>query len=173
MKTIIISSSLSKTSKSFILCSSVFSKLKSRDIDVELIDSRDIHLLPFHKEVSPSMNELTKKVKNADNIIFGMGVHCYSINDSLKIILDACCEHAVGKFFGIVCAAGGDRSYLSTQHLTQICMNEWRMIQLPRIIYATSKDFHESEIQNEDLISRIDQFVNDFILIGHKLKDVR
>ena len=70
-----------------------------------------------------------------------MGVHCYSVNDSLKILLDTCFSKAHSKFYGILCMAGGEKSFLSTMHLTQICMNEWHMIQLPRIIYATGKDF--------------------------------
>ena len=75
----------------------------------------------------------------------------------------------IGKFFGIICAAGGERSYLSTQHLTQICMNEWRMIQLPRIIYATGKDFEENKVNNKDLLERLDVFSEEFNTIGKKL----
>jgi FMN reductase len=98
-----------------------------------------------------------------------MGVHCYSINDSLKIILDNCFSGANDKFYGIVCAAGGERSYLSTMHLTQICMNEWRMIQLPRIVYATGQDFTENKLTNKTIIERIDVFSEEFISIGRKL----
>ena len=98
------------------------------------------------------MIELSNKVDHADNVIIGMGVHCYSISDGLKIILDNCFGKATGKLFGIICAAGGEKSYLSTQHLTQICMNEWRMIQLPRIIYAIGKDFEGDKVNNKDLM---------------------
>jgi FMN reductase len=77
----------------------------------------------------------------------------------------------MGKFFGIVCAAGGERSYLSTMHLTQICMNEWRMIQLPRIIYATGQDFDNDAITNNELNERIKLFVKEFIDIGRRLID--
>lgn len=169
MKTLIISSSLSPESRSFILCTKTYEKLIEKGIEVEMIDAREMDLIPCHKRSSESMNLLTRKVELADNIIIGMGVHCYSINDGLKIILDNCFAKATGKFFGIICAAGGERSYLSTQHLTQICMNEWRMIQLPRIIYATGKDFEENNIKNKDLLERIDVFSDEFISIGEKL----
>ena len=169
MKTLIISSSLSPESRSFILCTKTYEKLIEKGIEVEMIDAREMDLIPFHKTPSESMNLLTRKIELADNIIIGMGVHCYSINDGLKIILDNCFSKATGKFFGIICAAGGERSYLSTQHLTQICMNEWRMIQLPRIIYATGKDFEENNIKNKDILARIDVFSDEFISIGEKL----
>jgi FMN reductase len=98
-----------------------------------------------------------------------MGVHCYSLNDGLKILLDNCFAGATGKFFGILCAAGGERSYLSTMHLTQICMNQWRMIQLPRIVYTTGKDFTKDEITSKEGIERIQLFSDEFNTIGNKL----
>ena len=61
------------------------------------------------------------------------------------------------------------KSYLSTMHLTQICMNEWRMIQLPRIIYATGKDFTNEDITSEELLKRIQVFSDEFNNIGRKL----
>ena len=115
------------------------------------------------------MHSLSNLINNTDNIIIGMGVHCYSINDSLKILLDNCFEGANDKFFGIICAAGGERSYLSTMHLTQICMNEWRMIQLPRIVYATKKDFVNNQITDKEVLKRLDIFSKEFISIGKKL----
>ena len=169
MKTLIISSSISKKSRSYILCEEVYSRLKQNNIEVELIDARSMELNLCHTEKSESMNLLSEKIANCDNIIIGMGVHCYSINDSLKILLDNCFSGATEKFFGIICAAGGERSYLSTMHLTQICMNEWRMIQLPRIVYATGQDFTEDQLKNKNVIERLDVFSEEFITIGKKL----
>ena len=169
MKTLIVSSSLSLKSKSFILCKEIYNRLSVKGIEVKMIDAREIDLRPCHKKISESMTKLSNEVDYADNLIIGMGVHCYSINDGLKIILDNCFGKATGKFFGIICAAGGERSYLSTQHLTQICMNEWRMIQLPRIVYATGKDFKEDKVSNKDLIERLDVFSEEFNMIGSKL----
>ncbi len=170
MKTLIISSSLSPTSRSFVLCNQVKSKLEEQGVEVEMIDAREMELKPCHTEKSKSMEELSKKVAEVDNFVIGMGIHCYSINDGLKIILDNCFSEATGKFFGIVCAAGGDRSYLSTQHLTQICMNEWRMIQLPRILYATKNDFDDNQnLESEDVMERAQIFADEFVNIGNKL----
>jgi FMN reductase len=115
------------------------------------------------------MQQLSEQVKQADNIIIGMGVHCYSVNDALKVLLDACFSAATGKFFGILCAAGSEKSYLSTMHLTQICMKEWRMMQLPRIVFATEKDFSEDIITSTEVLERIELFSEEFHAIGRKL----
>jgi len=169
MKTLILSSSLSENSRSYLLCKAVKEELIAKGDNITFIDARNIPMQPTHKVITPEMATLAKQVEEADNIIFGMGVHCYSVNDSLKILLDACFGKATGKFYGILCAAGGERSYLSTMHLTQICMNEWCMMQLPRIVYATGKDFKEDIIISSEVLERIALFSEEFHSIGNKL----
>ena len=169
MKTLILSSSLSPNSRSFILCNEVFKYLSNKEVECTIIDARNIPMLPTHNRLTTEMEALSETINKTDNIIIGMGVHCYSINDSLKILLDTCFSKANGKFYGILCAAGGEKSYLSTIHLTQICMHEWRMIQLPRIVYATSKDFIENKISSTELFERLEIFSEEFHQIGSKL----
>lgn len=169
MKTMILSSSLSENSRSYLLCKAVKEELIAKGNKITFVDAINIPMQPVHRGVTPEMDTLAKQVDEADNIIIGMGVHCYSVNDSLKILLDACFGKATGKFYGILCAAGGERSYLSTMQLTQICMNEWRMIQLPRIVYATGKDFKENIIISSELLERIALFSEEFHTIGNKL----
>ena len=169
MKTLILSSSLSENSRSYLLCKAVKEELIAKGDSITFVDARNIPMQPVHRGGTPEMETLAKQVDEADNIIIGMGVHCYSVNDSLKILLDACFGKATGKFFGILCAAGGERSYLSTMQLTQICMNEWRMMQLPRIVYATGKDFKEDIIISSEVLERIALFSEEFHTIGNKL----
>jgi NAD(P)H-dependent FMN reductase len=169
MKTLILSSSLSENSRSYLLCKAVMEDLIARGNNITFVDAMNIPMQPIHRRRTPEMENLSKQVDEADNIIIGMGVHCYSVNDGLKILLDSCFGKATGKFFGILCAAGGERSYLSTMQLTQICMNEWRMMQLPRIVYATGKDFKDDVIISSDLLERITLFSEEFHTIGSKL----
>ena len=169
MNTLILSSSLSKNSRSFLLCKAVEKQLRDKGVNCTFIDARKVPMQACHLGTTKEMESLTELINKTDNIIIGMGVHCYSVNDGLKILLDNCFGGATAKFFGILCAAGGERSYLSTMHLTQICMNEWRMIQLPRIVYATGKDFTKDDITSLEVIERIQVFSNEFNTVGNKL----
>ena len=169
MNTLIISSSVSENSRSYILCTKVAEKLSKKGINCTIVNARNIPMNPFHRGMTDEMKILSKQIEQADNIIIGMGIHNYSINDSLKVLVDNCFSGATEKFFGILCAAGGDRSYLSTMHLTQMLMNQWRMIQLPRVVYARGFDFEGDEISNKDLTERIEQFSDEFFTIGAKL----
>ena len=169
MNTLILSSSLSEKSRSFLLCKAVEKELILKGNNITFVNAKEIPMQPFHREKSEKMKALSEKISKADNIIIGMGVHCYSINDSLKVLLEGCFGKASGKFFGILCAAGGERSYLANQHLTQICMNEWRMMQLPRVVYATARDFTENIITSKEVLERIELFSEEFHTIGNKL----
>jgi NAD(P)H-dependent FMN reductase len=144
-------------------------ELISKGNNIIFFDAKEIPMQPYHREKSDEMKALSEQIGKVDNIIIGMGVHCYSINDSLKVLLEGCFGKASGKFFGILCTAGGERSYLVTQHLTQICMNEWRMMQLPRVVYATSKDFTKNTITSKEVLERIELFSEEFDTIGNKL----
>lgn len=169
MKTAIISSSLNPESKGFIMCKAVEAELLARGADVLFVDARDYKLGPVFQK-NKDNEKLSEQLKDMDNFVFGMAVYDYSVNDNLKMILDTCIDPKLeNTLFGVVCAAGGDKSYLSTMHMTQICMNEWRMMQLPRVIYGTGKDFDEKGIHSEDLNDRIVKFADEFYDVGSKL----
>ena len=65
MKTLIISSSLSHESKSFLLCKKVYKQLNKNKINVEIIDARTLSLTPFHTSKSEEMINLTNKISSA------------------------------------------------------------------------------------------------------------
>ena len=71
MKTLIISSSLSKTSKSLILCNEVALVL-SKKVNCSVIDSSSLTINPTHKRKTNDMHKLSQKIKDADNIIIGI-----------------------------------------------------------------------------------------------------
>ncbi len=144
-------------------------ELTNKGVNVDLVKLSDYEINPYHRPRTADMDTLAQKITESDNIIIGMGIYNYSISDALKIILDNCFGGSTGKFYGLLTAAGGDKSFLATMNLTQICMNQYRMIQLPRIIYATGSDFVGDDISNEDLLERLASFANEFYDIGTKL----
>ena len=172
MKTLIISSSLSPSSHSYVLCRELekFLKQQKKNVDITFIDLRDLEIVPAHQPETQDMKDLAAAVDQADNYIFGVAIHNYSINDSMRMILDTSLYGAKGKFYGILCAAWGANSYLATMHLTQTCMTHHRMIQLPRVVYAIWWDFDEHQrIINPDITERCEQFTEDFVDLGRKL----
>ena len=83
MKTLILSSSLSNSSRSFILCNEVFKCLSSKGSKCTMIDARNVSLRPTHNKPTIQMEALSKQIEETDNIIIEW-VYCYGINDSLR-----------------------------------------------------------------------------------------
>ena len=79
MNTLILSGSVSENSRSFLLCKAVEKQLLSKGNTITFVDARKIPMNPAHREITDEMRQLAEQVKQADNIIIGMGVHCYSV----------------------------------------------------------------------------------------------
>ena len=89
MKTLVLSSSLNPDSKGFVLCKMVSELLNDLGREVEFVDLRD-YKLGHTFSPTEDMKVLKEKIAAADNFVIGMAVYCYSINDSLKTVLDNC-----------------------------------------------------------------------------------
>ena len=50
-----------------------------------------------------------------------------------------------------------------------MCMNEWKMIQLPRTVYASRNDFKNNEITSTQVLEWMSLFCDEFAKIGLKL----
>jgi len=169
MKTLIISSSLNPKSNSYLLCKAIEAELSKKDTEVTFLDLREYDIQPSYKEKTADMHNIEEIIRDHDNYVIGMAVHCYSLNDNLKALIDTSFPGEKHKLFGIACTAGGQKSYLATQHLVQIMINEFRMIPLPRIVYGIESDFDEEGPQNEHIKQRVVLFAEEFFDIGKKL----
>lgn len=173
MKTLIISSSRNPQSLSREVCKEIKNRLeKKENTEVALIDLSEMEINFAFQPKTPDQEKIQKLVEESDNFIFGTPIYNYGFSDSLKAMLDTCFPGSEHKLFGIIAAAGGEKSYLSTMSLVQTCMKEWRMIPLPRTVYCMKKDFESPEdtpIPKDELCQRIQQFIEDFHSLGSKL----
>lgn len=162
MKTLIISSSLNPNSHSFELCKALAAKMP----DAELIDLRELEINFTYQEKTADFKALTEKVAAADNYVFGMAVHNYTANDSLKALIENCFHDSEKhKLFGLLCAAGSPVSYLAANDLYKMLIFDFEMIAFPKIIFHSGKEFSI----DDKLQERIDIFAQDFTKIGNKL----
>ena len=87
-KVVLISTSLSTTSKSAILIQSAAEQLKK----AEVIDLKQLSI-PFCdgrriEDYSKEIQLLFKKIEEADSLVFGFPIYCYSISGVLKNFID-------------------------------------------------------------------------------------
>ena len=106
-KIVLISSSLSKNSRSAKLIQFTANRLKEFGNEIQIIDLREREI-PFCDgrklaDYSTGIQDLYDDIKSTDSIIFGFPIYCYSISGVLKNFLDIFSYAMKEKSFG-VCA---------------------------------------------------------------------
>ena len=69
MKTLILSSSLSKNSRSYILCKYVKEELNAKGDNITFVDARNIPMQPVHRGGTPEMETFSKQVEEAEKTL--------------------------------------------------------------------------------------------------------
>jgi NAD(P)H-dependent FMN reductase len=165
MKILCIQGSLNPDSNTDTLLRAAFDRLEGvkkafldlREVKLEFCDGRD--LSKYHEDLQVA----AKEVEQSDAYIIGMPVYCYSVSGALKNFLDITCSGMENKPFAIVCAAGGERSYLATADLQKILLFEVRCRPFPRVVFATGKDFKDGKVANGEVDKRLDQLTKEFV----------
>jgi len=165
MKVLCIQGSLNSDSNTNTLLRAAFDRLEGvkksfldlREVKLEFCDGRD--LADYHEDLQVA----AKEVEQSDAYVIGMPVYCYSVSGALKNFLDITCSGMENKPFAIVCAAGGERSYLATADLQKILLFEVRCRPFPRVVFATGKDFKDGKVTNAEVNKRLDQLAEEFV----------
>ena len=165
MKVLCIQGSLNPESNTNVLLRKVFDRLEGvkksfldlRDIKLEFFDGRD--LAGYHEDIQVA----AKEVEESDAFVIGLPVYCYSVSGVLKNFLDIVCGAMEEKPFAIVSASGSERSYLATAELQKILVFEVRARPVPRVVFASGKDFKDGALVNADVEKRLDQLSKEFL----------
>jgi NAD(P)H-dependent FMN reductase len=149
----VIGASLSPTSRSQILARSVARKLGERGVNCTYIDLRE----PGQKD------QLTSAALAVTHLVFAVPIYNFNVNGAAKEVIETLPGTALeGKTVGFLCAAGGQRSFMSVLSLANSLMLDFRCWIVPRFVYATGSDFSEDN-PNAEISARIDQFVEDLL----------
>ena len=157
-KVVFISTSLSATSKSALLIHSAAEQLKT----AEVIDLRQLSI-PFCdgrkiEDYSKEIQLLFKTIKEADSLVFGFPIYCYSISGVLKNFIDIFSHAMSGKRFGICAAAGSKLSYLAIADLHKIMQFQSNAIGVHPAVVADYTDF-ENDKPSLDIQERIQKML--------------
>lgn len=171
MKTLIVSSSLNSDSKSHRLCRIVETEMivKNKDQEIKFIDLREFEIQHVSQPDSKDAKKLRELCEWADNYVFGIAIYNYNVNDSFSSFV---CNYLPKKKFhlyGLVLAAGGDRSFLVTSAANQMLMTHNNMLAFPRFLYASGGDWADTEVLKKPQHERMETFAKEFFDLGKKL----
>ena len=176
MQQLIISCSLSPKSRSAIVAKQLASDIADQDDDVELLDLRDIEL-PFCDGGAcyghPNVAKLKDAIGSAGAVTIATPIYNYGVGGATRNLIALTGDSWTEKVVGIVCAAGGDGSYMAVMNIANSLMLDFRSFIIPRFVYVTGKAFDESRTTLEDaaVLERIKQLAAELNRVGTALAD--
>lgn len=163
-KILMIQGSLSKDSRTAILVRETGQELERRHLEHETLDLRDLDLQFCDgrslKEYNRDMQNAYKKLEQARAFIFGMPVYCFSVSGPLKNFIDITSGAMENKIAGILCNAGGNRSYMASAELSKILAYESQVTVIQPTVYSSYEDYDEEGLMSEKVKSKIADMVS-------------
>ncbi len=166
MKTLIVSCSLHPNSRSRRLAGEL-ETLWSADesVDLSSLDLRDLELPPCDGATAyehPATRELQEAFASADAVVFAVPIYNYDINAAAKNAIELAGRQLTDKVAGFLCAAGGERSYMSVMAVANSLMLDFRTVIVPRFVYAGGDGISESGELSSEIRDRVAQFGSEF-----------
>lgn len=174
MSHLIISCSLDPNSKSALLAQALASVYSSRSQPHQLIDLRQFEL-PFCDGAScykdPNVVKITDLIRQASSIAIASPIYNFAVGASTQNLLAVTGNAFNEKVVGILCASGGARSYMAAMGLANSLMLDFRVIVIPRFVFASTDSFDSNAITDEQITGRITELADELERISSKLSE--
>ena len=112
-----------------------------RQLDLGMCDA-----VTTHK--TPDAETIIGAIREADTVLLAMPVYNYDVNAAAKNLLEIGLKAWNHKVVGFLCAAGGQRSYMSVMGLANSLMLDFRCLIIPRFVYAPGSDFGDDRLES-------------------------
>lgn len=144
MRHLVISCSLSATSRSAEMASYLEESLSALGGDAELVDLRQLEL-PLCDDGAayrhPDVVALTRRISAADSIALAVPIYNYDVGGAARNLLAVTGKAFTDKIVGFLGAAGGERSYTAIMGLAGSLILDFRCVVVPRYVYASRAAF--------------------------------
>jgi len=160
---VIVSTSLRKESNSRALGREALSFARRLGIEVRLVDLIDFHI-PLcdggDNSDCKAVKELDSILSDATAILFCSPIYNYDVSPALRNLLAHVGSSLEGKVAGVLCSAGGDRSYLAPLAFMNSVMAHFRCLVLPRYVYAPERVFENGSLKDSEIQERVHEVVH-------------
>ena len=170
---LVVSSSLNPASRSHRLAVAAAGALEDLGATRDLLDLREWDLpICDGKDCyeHPAIGPLTERVAAAAAILVASPVYNYDLNAAVKNFLELTGSAWGAKPVGFLCAAGGQRSYMSPIGFANSLMFDYRCHVIPRYVYATKDDFTAGREPSDELAGRIRQLARSAVDLASALR---
>lgn len=170
---LVFSTSLHPHSKSRVLANAAHREVRDQGADCQLIDLAAMNPLPpcnGHDCYSdPVVGELADTISKATGILIAAPIYNYDVSASCKNLIELTGSAWNDKIIGLMCAAGGQGSYMAPMSLINSLMLDFRCLVLPKFVYASEESFADGELTDQGILGRVDELAKQIVRIGNAL----
>lgn len=166
---LVVTTSFHPKSRSRLLAHAAVEAFAAQASPCELVDLRDCDLPPCDGDSCygvPQVHEITEKIKSASGIILASPVYNYDLSANAKNLLELTGSAWTEKVVGILCAAGGDGSYMAPMGFCNSLMLDFRCLVVPRFVYVTDAVFMGDQIDDPEVVNRIGELVQTVVRVS-------
>ncbi|MFB4159090.1 NADPH-dependent FMN reductase [Geomicrobium sp. JSM 1781026] len=136
-------------------------------VDLAWSDGR--HFLDYEGDTQ----HVTRAIMDADVLIIGTPIFQASIPGSLKNVFDLLPERALeNKTVSIVVTAGSPKHYLIAEQQLRPILTYMKANVSQNFVFIEEKDFHQKEIVNDDVHFRLQNLVEDTMLLAETYQEM-
>ena len=163
-KIVIIQGSLSRDSKTAVVVAETEKVLQERKLDFETLDLRNLKLEFCDgrslSDYNADMQKAYRLLESADGYIFGMPVYCWSMSGVVKNLIDITAGALENKVAGILCNAGGNRSFMSSADLINVLYYESGVMTVHPVVYTSYEDFQGGKLIADKPLAKIPTMID-------------
>ena len=161
---VLIQSSLNPDSNTATMVQAAAELLDAKQIGREIIDLRDLELQFCDSrklsEYNSDLQNAYKTIEEAQALLFGMPVYCYSLSGALKNFIDITAGAMEKKMGGILCNAGGKASYMASADLEKILAFESHVTTIQPNVYTTYDDYVNGKLTGEKALQKLGELID-------------
>ena len=167
---LVFSTSLHPTSRSRVLAQAATRELEARGEACQLIDLSEGEPLPpcngHDCYGDPAVGEISGQIAAARGILIAAPIYNYDVSASCKNLIELTGSAWNDKVVGLLCAAGGQGSYMSPLGFCNSLMLDFRCLILPKFVYASESCFADGALVDDRVVERIQNLVAQLAKVG-------
>lgn len=138
------------------------------DYDIQFSDGRN------YQDYEGDTKYVAETIMSADALIIGTPIFQASIPGTLKNVFDLLPEGAfLDKVVSILVTAGSSKHFLVAEQQLKPILAYMKAQLVQTYVFIEEKDFYRKEIINDDIMFRIQQLVEDTIILSETYSEIR
>lgn len=171
MKTAILNANLAPGGKSAHLAELVAGRFNSAGHEASVHHAGDLQLPACDGSTcyqDPKTIDLTSALGDVDGIVLIAPIYNYDLNAAAKNLIELTGGSWKGKAVGLICQAGGEKSYLAPLGFFNSLSVDYRCLVSPRYVYVTRDQFGEDNTLSDEspVHGRIDTLVAELPILA-------